>query len=690
MSSSTLKSLLKAFKSKKPKKSGSNLQPVDSVSTGVVDSTIQASSSSPTASNDPTGALSFFNNASNFQIQDFKYVEVKNQASAKSPGWDLLVEKTAHTALYDSAARFDRPKCDDDTRVEVLSEIMGWVQDQEAPTRLLCMTGPAGAGKSAIQQTIAEQCSRLGILAASFFFGANDEARNDALPVAATIAYQLCLTSATLRSSISAVVDRDPLIFTKSIEKQVTTLIVNPVLHLQAANLSLVDLPYVILIDGLDECKTEERQAELLEAIDSCITSNKLLPFRVFVASRPELVIFNALQPYGHLHQVAYHIQLDNKYNPDFDIERYFRRRFRVIARRCRDLQAQGHLWPSQTDLTSLVVAASGQFIYAATVVRYVEEPRGSPVNRLKAVLSWTLGATTSHPLSSLDELYRQILLKARQNYRDVDNSREDLVMLIRMAHDTLLRECYNRDKILFSELGGVDSLLYDLRSLLFISRPSEETDKLPTEGAQKPVALQAHHWTFIEFLSDERRAKDLFVCAGEYTDYAAGSCLAYVDRIIACDEGTVRKDNPMLSSCAWIFHHLISTSWMGLRTIGAIERLLELNWWDWLSLDYTPMGGKLVYHYCIIIPMVQHALSYRYNRPELGKQLAASWETWVRSSGILDLYRRKTRPASPPDFQECERCGLVVVKDRPDAVLCAPRQVTFDAPPSLPPPSSL
>ena len=40
------------------------------------------------------------------------------------PGWELLVEKTAPNALYNSNSRFDPPKCDEDTRVEVIEELM--------------------------------------------------------------------------------------------------------------------------------------------------------------------------------------------------------------------------------------------------------------------------------------------------------------------------------------------------------------------------------------------------------------------------------------------------------------------------------------------------------------------------------------------------------------------------------------
>jgi DNA replication protein DnaC len=82
----------------------------------------------------------------------------------------MLLENIAPNAFYDSEARFDPPKCDEDTRVEVIGELMDWMNDRENPQRLLCMTGAAGAGKSALQQTIAERCADARILGVAFFF----------------------------------------------------------------------------------------------------------------------------------------------------------------------------------------------------------------------------------------------------------------------------------------------------------------------------------------------------------------------------------------------------------------------------------------------------------------------------------------------------------------------------------------
>jgi ABC-type dipeptide/oligopeptide/nickel transport system ATPase component len=242
----------------------------------------------------------------------------------------------APNALHNSSARYDAPKCDEDTRVEVTKEIMDHIQDRSAPQRILCMTGAAGSGKSALQQTIAERCDDADILGAAFFFSSTDPTRNTAYPVVGTIAYQLGLKHRLFRSAIGTAVNDDPLIFSRSIQAQMKGLIVQPFKNLRrTGEIDTDTFPYAILIDGLDECKrepivhrsqAEERQrgedvqAELLAAISHCILNNDL-PFRVVIASRPELAIRTALEPGGHLHQEAYHLQLSDKYDASGDMQ---------------------------------------------------------------------------------------------------------------------------------------------------------------------------------------------------------------------------------------------------------------------------------------------------------------------------------------------------------------------------------
>ncbi|RXW12221.1 hypothetical protein EST38_g13633 [Candolleomyces aberdarensis] len=407
-----------------------------------------------------------FANAQSFNVENMINVgssqNVQIGQGNRIDGWKMLLENIAPNALHDSRARFDPPKCDEDTRVEVIQELVDWIQDRDAPQHLLCMTGAAGAGKSALQQTVAELCSGSNTLGSAFFFSAGDPTRNDLTHIVPTIACQIGLHNSALRDAIAKAVEKDPLIFDKTIKIQMDTLVVTPFKRVCASGeLDRNTFPHAILIDGLDECSGEENQAELLSTIKYCLLDNDL-PFRIFLASRPEWAIRSTLDSEGYLYQLAYHIKLSDKYDATADIRRYLWRRLRDIGRRSRDRRAQSHLWPPQKDIEKLVAAASGQFIYAATVVKYVSEHRSSPVDILRIVVDWTPEARPqTRPFEGLDMLYRNILSTAKEMYEAVDtNKGRDFLLLFRVHQMNALRP-YD-DELQEPELADVVKSYFD------------------------------------------------------------------------------------------------------------------------------------------------------------------------------------------------------------------------------------
>ncbi|RXW15557.1 hypothetical protein EST38_g10295 [Candolleomyces aberdarensis] len=501
------------------------------------------------------GGASFFPGASGIQMGDIQYFEASHVSvhtggivgdRSIDGGWELLLRNAAPNALPNSSARYDAPKCDEDTRVEVTAEIMGWIEDRNAPQRLLCMTGVAGSGKSALQQTIAERCANPDIVAATFFFSSTDPTRNKASTVAATIAYQLGLKHPLFQSAIAAAVKHDPLIFSQSLQSQMDGLIVRPFKNLRRRKEIDVDaFPYAILIDGLDECKgepnvtagpthvdvddrhqAEDRQAELLAAIKHCLLDKDLL-FRVFITSRPEWAIRTALEPRGYLREVAYHIQLSDQYDASADMGRYLRRRFEDIGLRIDDSE-----WFSEADIETLVRAASGQFIYVATVYKYISERRASPVERLKIVLTWTpREGQATRPFEALDRLYTNILLAAKNAYEAVDSHHgRDFLLFFRAHHisgrgfrlSTPFISLHVPTEVLSTLLGlgtrAEDGLVSDLRSLVTFER---------SQGGF--LNLHLYHKSFSDFLDEETRAKDLFVPQSRVVTHLAKCCIQHI-----------------------------------------------------------------------------------------------------------------------------------------------------------------
>ncbi|KAJ2924165.1 hypothetical protein H1R20_g12930, partial [Candolleomyces eurysporus] len=465
----------------------------------------------------------------------------------RRPGWELLLKNIAPNALHDSKARYDAPKCDEDTRVEVTGEIMEWIQDSNAPQRLLCMTGAAGSGKSALQQTIAERCTKSDILSAAFFLSSADPTRNNISFIVPTIAYQIGLKNHLFRSSVAAAVTHDPYVFSRSLQSQMDVLIVRPFESLRRSKqIGTNTFPYAILIDGLDECtgelnttsgiipvnvddrrRAEDQQEELLAAIKHCILDNDL-PFRVFIASRPEWAIHTALEPGGLLREAAYHIQLSHKYDASGDMHRYLRRRFEDIGLRIGNPQ-----WFSEGDIETLVRAASGQFIYVATAYKYISERRDSPVERLKIILTWTPREGQGiRPFEALDKLYTNILLGAKNAYEAVDrHHRRDFLLLFRAHHMAVTGYhlyVISMDPaadllsaLLCLEARAEETLISDLRSLVAL-----ET------GEDGDLHLRLYHKSFSDFLEESSRAKDLFVPESRVYTHLA-SC--FMQHIIEC-----------------------------------------------------------------------------------------------------------------------------------------------------------
>jgi hypothetical protein len=410
----------------------------------------------------------------------------------------------------------------------VTSEIMAFIENPEGPRRLLCMTGAAGSGKSALQQTIAAICSGKGSLAASYFFSVTDISRNTVIEVIPTIAYQLGTGTPAVKLLIKAAIEKDPLIFSKSLEDQITNLIVRPYKRLSTGGLDISTLPCAILIDGLDECIGEDAQAELLTSIRKCLLVD-WLPFRIFIASRPEWAIRTALKPGGHLHQLAYHIQLSDHYDASGDMRRFLRRRFEDIGLSIGDPQ-----WFTEDNIETLVRAASGQFIYVATAYKYVSERRGSPAVRLNILLSWTPRAKhEARPFEALDRLYTNILLAAKQAYEAIDSHHGRDFLLLFRAHQINIRgfKIYSdehrvsasslSERWLGLEARAEEVLISDLHSLVAVRK-----------GSNCSHHLHLYHKSFSDFLEEESRAKDLFVPEVRVHVHLA-KC--FMQRIVTC-----------------------------------------------------------------------------------------------------------------------------------------------------------
>ncbi|KDR72170.1 hypothetical protein GALMADRAFT_20059, partial [Galerina marginata CBS 339.88] len=279
-------------------------------------------------------------------------------------------------AFHNSRERleYDPPKCHPETRLAVIQAIIDWIEDGQKTTFIKWLNGAAGAGKSAIAQKIAELCHESGCLAASFFWSRSASGRNDEERLIASLAYQLCTVIRQLRGPVEFAVELDPYIFTRSLQSQMESLIIQPLRKVFEHNQQLegqVVNPMAIILDGLDECGKPEAQQYILRLIADSI-SKFPIPLCFLIASRPEKAIRDAFNDQPLL-AITDPLVLDEKYDPDDDIRLFLVESFESVKRTHELRSLLPPVWPSDVDIDSLVEKSSGQFIYAATVVKFVK-----------------------------------------------------------------------------------------------------------------------------------------------------------------------------------------------------------------------------------------------------------------------------------------------------------------------------
>ncbi|KDR83290.1 hypothetical protein GALMADRAFT_16197, partial [Galerina marginata CBS 339.88] len=322
----------------------------------------------------------------------------------------LLLEAASPGAFHNSRERFDPPKCYPDTREAVLTEIMDWIIGKVGWDRYVkWLYGPAGAGKSAIAQTIAEMCYNNRTLLASFFFSRSDPKRNNVGPLAASLAYQITVNIPEAKDVISWIVESDPAIFHRSFRVQFNALIVEPLMQIYQEGSISVPIPYLVVIDGLDECIDANEQRHILETISDALSRSKGTIHLIFlISSRAERDITLTFST-SAFEGVTSRIALDDTYQSRDDIQRYLGFSFSEMKKTHLQKAHVPSTWPSDEAISVLVKKSSGQFIYAATVVRYIRSSRYNPVASLEIILG--LRPTRNDvPFAELDALYRNIL----------------------------------------------------------------------------------------------------------------------------------------------------------------------------------------------------------------------------------------------------------------------------------------
>lgn len=410
------------------------------------------------------------------------------------PGFERLEAAAAPGAFHNSGERFDPPRCHPNTRVAVQEKLLRWIfGTEESNAIIMWLRGAAGAGKSAIAQTIAEYCFARGILLASFFFSRSDPSRNHGNALFSTIAYQLACIFPEARAHLEITIDRDPLIFKKSLQVQMNSLIVEPLQELVNAGhfIDPATSPHLIIIDGLDECHDIKVQCKILEVMADTLRQSRL-PLIFLIASRPEQhIAFTFESP--KLDTLHSRLSLDASFKPDEDIQLYLNDSFEEIKSTHPRKKFLTDEWPSSEVVQTLVQKSSGQFIYASTVINYVKSIRHLPNKRLEIVLN-LLSAQNDMPFAELDALYMHI-------FSNVENVEAALpIIAFVLLGDTSGYVDYV-EMVLDLQPADVEVILSDLSALVVLD---EENPGSPT--------IRVLHASLADFLFDASRSEQFYI----------------------------------------------------------------------------------------------------------------------------------------------------------------------------------
>ena len=260
---------------------------------------------------------------------------------------------------------------------------------------------------------------------------------------------------------------------------------------------------YLIIIDGLDECHDKLDQQMILQLLCETITVHKL-PLRFLIGSRPESHIRDSFDQES-LRTVTRRVVLDETFNPGKDIQAFLQDGFAKICAENSILSHVEQPWPREGIIDLLVQRSSGQFIYAATVLKFVGAEYCSPTKQLALVLKPDPTA-----FSDLDQLYTQIL--------SVYPSEVNIVQVLGfiISFDMNLPEVI--EDILGMEEGELKQVLRGLSSLM----KDDNGERHFHKGVIPYVIPHFAHASFSDYLFNPSRSGPFYVNRQEYGNQVA------------------------------------------------------------------------------------------------------------------------------------------------------------------------
>ncbi|RXW13289.1 hypothetical protein EST38_g12565 [Candolleomyces aberdarensis] len=376
-------------------------------------------------------------NLNAYQVEGDYIVHAAQVRAEDESLYELLqpIEDASHTR--DRRRSPPDSACTRGTRVEVVKKVTTWtagnISTADEP-HILWMHGYVGSGKSAISQEVCVTSGRQDRPVASFFFFRNAADRSKIWRLATTLASQMAAVVPETEHFVRVAAKANPALLRQdeagvSLQSRMQSLVYAPFkaavqrgtgLRTSArfegpseavpgATIpALARGPFLIVLDGLDECDNKDEVQELIEGMLAFFDDNPFIPLRVFITSRVEQHIQSHLDVPG--------VRLDNLVDhcSDDDIATFLDVLFNNELRRnpvIRAYVSEHGEWPPQNDRSKLVQHIGGSFIFASTVFKFIMGSTveggssATPMDRLPLALKMNPG---------LDGLYTQTLERSQ------------------------------------------------------------------------------------------------------------------------------------------------------------------------------------------------------------------------------------------------------------------------------------
>ena len=215
-------------------------------------------------------------------------------------------------------------------------------------------------------------------------------------------------------------------------------------------------------------------------------------PIHFLIACQPELEIRDTFSS-NILRSITHTLPLEHDYQSDEDIHHFLTSRFQELHSKRPHIPQS---WPLRKDIDSLVKKSSGQLIYAATVIRYIESRRHQPEDRLQTILELK-SSQTDTPFAALDALYLQIFSSVDDDDQ-IDNVLKVLTKLILLKN--IFKDYHGLDRLSSLEeffryrYGQLEAVMGDMVALVDI----------PTK---RSFFIKIHHASLPDFLLDPKNS---------------------------------------------------------------------------------------------------------------------------------------------------------------------------------------